>query len=76
MEELTTSTYGSIDYIQTLGLGGGGTSSADGFFPSFSFFISCLITHCELDRIRQKQVNANAMDRRGSEQAASPGLMQ
>lgn len=37
------------DYVQTLGLGGGGTSSAGGFL-FFSFCFSCLITHCELDR--------------------------
>lgn len=37
-----------IDYVQTFGLGGRGTSFADGFFPSF--FCSCLLTHCELDR--------------------------
>lgn len=37
-----------IDYVQTLGLGGGGTSPGDGFF--LSFFFSCLITHCELDK--------------------------
>lgn len=39
-----------IDYVQTLGLGGWWASSADGFFRSFSFFFSCLITHCKLDR--------------------------
>lgn len=47
------STYGSKDYVQTLGLGGGGTSSAGRFFPSFSFLsfsFSCLLTHCKLDR--------------------------
>lgn len=50
-------TYGSTDYVQTLALGGGGTSSAGRFLPSFSFLFlsvslsfSCLLTHCKLDR--------------------------
>lgn len=38
------------DYVRTLGLGSGGTSFVDGFFPPFSFFFSCLKIHCELDR--------------------------
>lgn len=57
MEKLWMETYGSTDYVQTLALGGGGTSSAGRFLPSFSFLFlslsfsfSCLLTHCKLDR--------------------------
>lgn len=50
MEILSATTYGSKEYVQTLGLGGGGTSSAGFFFRSVSFSFSCLTIHCKLDK--------------------------